>query len=220
MDIYSSMPDQADYDENSGRRKFMAAAAASMLGGLCAANTSVMAAGSPGTVPMMGARKGSEPQGKVAARQSTESRRLHIYNEHLGEELDVVYYVGGIYRHEELSRLNWLMRDRRMGVDFQMDTTLYDQLFLLREELRTDTPVHILSGYRTAATNAKLRRRSKGVAKYSLHMEGRAADIYIPGIPTRQVREAALSLNAGGVGIYSNLNFVHMDTGSIRYWGK
>lgn len=221
MDNNYYKADQPDCCEKSSRRKFMATATASAIGGLCGVNAgAALAARSLGSVPLTGARAGTEAQGRLASREKSESRRLHIVNEHLGEELDLVYYIGGVYRHAELSRLNWLMRDRRAGLDFQMDTTLYDQLFLLREELRTDTPVHVLSGYRTAATNAKLRSRSKGVAKYSLHMEGRAADIYVPGVSTNDVRRAAVSMKAGGVGVYSHLNFVHIDTGTVRYWGK
>jgi len=122
--------------------------------------------------------------------------------------------------NDNISKLNNLMRDRRANTATQMDTTLYDQLFLLRTLLDTDKPVHVLSGYRTPETNAKLRRRSKGVAKYSLHMEGRAADIYIPGIPIKTVQKTMLEMQAGGVGVYSKSNFVHIDTGQVRNWGN
>ena len=182
------------------------------------ASTNAMAA-REGTVPLIGASKASPLQGEVAALEPMSSRRLHLVNEHTGDDIDVVYYTHGIYIHESLSMLNNLMRDRRANIATQMDTTLYDQLFLLHRGLGTDEPVHVLSGYRTAKTNAKLRRRSKGVAKYSLHMEGRAADIYIPGYSARNIQSAAVSMRAGGVGLYSKSNFVHVDTGQVRFWG-
>lgn len=162
----------------------------------------------------------SEPQGALLKLQPNAPRRLHLINEHTGDNVDAVYFVGGFPVNTKLQLLNKLMRDRRANKAIAMDTHLYDQLFLLRSALGTEEPIHILSGYRTRQTNAKLRKRSKGVAKYSLHMEGRAADIFIPGISPRKIQEAAISLNAGGVGLYSRLNFVHVDTGAVRYWGR
>ncbi len=147
------------------------------------------------------------------------SRRIHLVNAHTWDDLNVVYYTHGIYIDENIRKLNHLMRDRRANASIKMDTSLYDQLLRLQLALGTEDPVHVLSGYRTPETNAKLRRRSPGVAKFSLHMEGRAADIYIPGIPVDKLHEAAMDMQAGGVGLYSNSNFVHMDTGALRHWG-
>ena len=101
-----------------------------------------------------------------------------------------------------------------------MDRVLFDSLSRLHASLDTDEPLHLLSGYRTPETNAKLRQRSKGVAKFSLHMEGRAADIYVPGVPTRTLQQAALSMQAGGVGYYGRSGFVHIDTGNVRHWER
>ncbi len=171
-------------------------------------------------VPLGEAGPATVGQGAVATMARNETRRLHLYNDHTGDEVNVVYYINGIYRNEELAKLNHLMRDRRANIATQIDTTLYDQLCLLRDTVGTDRPMHILSGYRTAKTNASLRRRSSGVAKYSLHMEGRAADIYMPGLKVAELRKIARSLEAGGVGLYSNSNFVHIDTGAVRYWGS
>lgn len=158
--------------------------------------------------------------GALATLSENAARRLHLLNRHTGDDVDLVYFVDGIYIQRSLAAFNNLMRDRRANIATDMDVNLYDQLFLLRSQLKTDKPVHILSGYRTPETNAKLRKRSSGVAKYSLHMEGRAADLYVPGFKTRQIQQAARGLEAGGVGIYSNSGFVHMDTGKVRYWGR
>lgn len=209
-------------NDRDHRRRFLrcsgvaALAVPAMLSGL---GSSKAIGAVSGKVPVLGASEPSPMQGAVAALDPMMSRRLHLINEHTGDDIDVVYYTHGIYIHENLSMLNNLMRDRRANISTQMDTTLYNQLFLLHQKLGTEEPVHILSGYRTAETNAKLRKRSKGVAKYSLHMEGRAADIYIPGYSAKKIQKAALSLQAGGVGLYSQSNFVHIDTGQVRHWG-
>jgi len=207
------------------RRRFLKATGAALLGtpavaGLFASGD--VLAGSrnhSGHVPLTKAAQASPLQGALVEMDGYTTRRLHLVNEHTGDDINVVYYTHGIYLNDNISMLNHLMRDRRANVATQMDTTLYNQLFLLRTRLGTDEPVHVLSGYRTPETNARLRKRSKRVAKYSLHMEGRAADIYIPGFSVKQIQGVAVSLKAGGVGLYSKSNFVHIDTGQIRYWG-
>jgi uncharacterized protein YcbK (DUF882 family) len=55
------------------------------------------------------------------------------------------------------------------------------------------------------------------VAKHSLHMEGRAIDVRLPGVSLADLRDAAVSLKAGGVGYYPS-QFVHLDTGRVRRW--
>lgn len=185
-----------------------------MLGMAAASTTfasSVLAAGSS---------QAAAPVVQLPQLDPVASRRIHLVNAHTWDKLDVVYYTHGIYIDENIAQLNHLMRDRRANVSISMDTSLYDQLLRLQLALGTSEPVHILSGYRTPETNAKLRRRSPGVAKFSLHMEGRAADVYIPGMPVEKLHQAAMDMHAGGVGLYSNSNFVHLDTGALRHWGS
>ena len=156
----------------------------------------------------------------VARAEVPEERRLRMVNDHTGEHLDIVYYTHGMYVDESLAAIDHLMRDRRANEERVMDRHLLDDLVRLHASLGTEEPLHLLSGYRTPATNAKLRKRSKGVAKYSLHMEGRAADIHVPGIRTRDLHEAAVAMQAGGVGYYRRSGFVHVDTGRVRQWGN
>lgn len=146
-------------------------------------------------------------------------RRLRLVNAHTWEKLDLVYWSRGEYVKDSMHEINMLMRDHRANELMDMDAKLIDDLHTLYNLLDTKERIHILSGYRTKATNAKLRQRSNGVAKYSLHMEGRAADISVPGRNAKQVREAALSMKAGGVGYYASSGFVHIDTGNVRNWG-
>jgi uncharacterized protein YcbK (DUF882 family) len=86
--------------------------------------------------------------------------------------------------------------------------------------LASDATIEVISGYRSPATNERLRRRGGGgVASRSLHLQGRALDIRMVGVPLSILRDAALDLRAGGVGFYPESNFLHIDTGTVRRWG-
>ena len=147
-------------------------------------------------------------------------RRLRLFNAHTWEEIDLVYFTHGMYIDESLVAISHLMRDHRANAERPMDPKLLDDLVRLHASLGTDEPLRLLSGYRTPETNARLRARRKGVAKFSLHMEGRAADIHVPGVSTQQLFEAALAMRAGGVGYYKSSGFVHVDTGLVRNWAR
>ena len=99
-----------------------------------------------------------------------------------------------------------------------MDRRLYDLLYTLQQQVTSKSSYQVISGYRSPATNAKLNRNSSGVAKRSLHMQGKAIDIRLPGVELKHLRKAALSLKAGGVGYYPKSNFIHVDTGRPRFW--
>ncbi|MDX1654536.1 MAG: DUF882 domain-containing protein [Candidatus Competibacteraceae bacterium] len=153
---------------------------------------------------------------KVAGIQERE-RLLSIYNAHTGESLKLVYWAPGDgYLNQSLKEISWVLRDRRTDEVELIDPALLDQLYALRLQLNSRETFHILSGYRSPRTNEMLRRNGHGVAKNSFHMQGRAVDIRLPGRDVSQVRRAALSLQAGGVGSYRS--FVHIDTGPVRSW--
>jgi len=145
-------------------------------------------------------------------------RELRLINAHTWEKLDIVYWSQGRYISDSLQKINYLMRDHRAGESIDIDVNLIEDLHKLYSLLDSNERVHILSGYRTKETNAKLRKRSSGVAKFSLHMEGRAIDLSLPGRSAKEVRRAALSMNSGGVGYYASAGFVHIDTGPVRNW--
>ncbi len=147
-------------------------------------------------------------------------RRLRLANAHTWEKLDLVYWAEGKYNPESMAEINHLMRDHRANRSKAMDVNLIDQLHALVTALDTKERVHVLSGYRTPETNARLRSRSKAVAKYSLHMDARAMDFNIPGKNAKTIHKAAMAMNAGGVGLYSRSGFVHIDTGRVRSWGQ
>ncbi|RRQ20018.1 DUF882 domain-containing protein [Thiohalobacter thiocyanaticus] len=153
------------------------------------------------------------------ARIGTPTRReLALHNLHTGESTEVVYWRDGDYAGSALADLNHLLRDHRSGEVWDMDPALLDQLYLLQRQVGVERPYQVISGYRSPSTNAMLRGQSSGVAKRSLHMQGRAIDIRLPGVKLSKLREAALTLQAGGVGYYPQSNFVHLDTGRVRFW--
>jgi len=149
---------------------------------------------------------------------STGERKLKFYNLHTGEHLNATYWVDGVYVADEMRAINRILRDFRTGEVQPMDRHLMDVLFALQHKVDKRGAFHVISGYRSPKTNAKLHHRSNGVATRSLHMRGKAIDIRLPGVNLRHLRQAALSLHAGGVGYYPNSNFIHVDTGRPRFW--
>ncbi|MFB9133941.1 DUF882 domain-containing protein [Vibrio olivae] len=152
------------------------------------------------------------------ASPATKPRTLALNNLHTGESLETCYFDGQKYVRDELHKLNHLCRDFRRNEVFSMDKRLFDHIARIQKVLGTDAEVQIISGYRSPATNEQLRNRSSGVAKKSYHMTGQAIDFRLHGVSLRRVRDAARSLKAGGVGYYPKSNFVHIDTGPVRYW--
>jgi uncharacterized protein YcbK (DUF882 family) len=155
-----------------------------------------------------------------AASPATEYR-LRFYHTHTNERLDIVYRRGDKYVPEALDRLDQYLRDYRTGDVHHYDPRVFDLLYELTASLgRPSTEIDVICGYRTARTNQFLRSRSihTGVAEHSLHMQAEAIDIRLPGVPTSQLRDAALGLHRGGVGYYQASDFVHVDVGRVRRW--
>jgi uncharacterized protein YcbK (DUF882 family) len=147
-----------------------------------------------------------------------ECRSIELLNTHTGESLRTEYFGDGGYRDGSLSALNHLLRDFRTGEVAQIDRQLFDLLHDMAALAGREARFEVISGFRSAATNAMLNSRSNGVAKHSLHMEGRAIDVRLQGYRTDRLRDLALSLRSGGVGFYRKLDFVHVDTGRVRTW--
>jgi len=146
-------------------------------------------------------------------------RDLSMNHTHTREKISVTYAKGASYLPEALSDLNHFLRDHYTGLVGRMDPGLYDILHSLRSSLGARAPYHIISGYRSPHTNERLRTtRGGGVARRSLHMDGKAVDIRIPGVPLKELRDAALELKRGGVGYYPGSDFIHVDTGKVRSW--
>jgi uncharacterized protein YcbK (DUF882 family) len=149
-----------------------------------------------------------------------ETRTISFHHVHTKESLTVTYRRNGRYDEEALSKINHLLRDWREQEPIKMDPHLIDLLWEVHREVGAKEPISIICGYRSEETNSMLRRRSRGVAKFSQHMTGRAIDFFIPGVSLTDIQAAGLRAQRGGVGIYPSSHFVHMDTGSVRHWPR
>lgn len=149
---------------------------------------------------------------------SAGERALSFFNTHTGENVTAVYWCDGAYRSEALAQLNRVLRDHRTGAVRDIDCRLFDLLHTLRADLGTRAPFHVISCYRSPRTNAGLRAAGRAVAEKSLHMEGKAMDVRIPGVRLDDLHQAAVARRAGGVGYYLGPSFVHVDVGRVRYW--
>ena len=147
----------------------------------------------------------------------TRSLRLQVVN--TGERWEGVYWRDGAYVPEATRRLDALLRDHRAGRVAQMDPKLFDQLWELHERLGSSEPWRVISAYRSPQTNAAVRRAQGGVARNSFHIQAKALDVDLTDRSVRAIRQAAIGLQAGGVGQYPRSDFVHIDTGPVRSWG-
>lgn len=145
-------------------------------------------------------------------------RRIRLRSTRTGEAVDTIYWVEGQYIPEALSEISWFMRDWRENELIQYDRRNIDILAATLRLMDTDEAYHVVSGYRSPATNRMLSRRSNGVAQNSYHMRGMAADLKLSSRSIHQMAKAAEACNAGGVGKYGRSNFVHMDCGPVRTW--
>lgn len=146
------------------------------------------------------------------------ARSLRFVHTHTGEALTAPYFEGGAYSNSCLSQVNFLLRDFRTGESHQIDPSLLDILYELQTLANHDAPFEIISGYRSPQTNAMLHAHSSGVAEHSQHLLGKAVDVRLTGFSTRALGEYARSLSRGGVGFYASSDFVHIDTGNVRFW--
>jgi len=149
-------------------------------------------------------------------------RRVRFHNLHTDEKLDAVYWEQGRYVPDALHAVNTVLRDFRTGDVHMMDPALLDLLVAVSAKTETNSPFYVISGYRSPQTNAMLRDEGgagTGVAKKSLHLEGKAIDIRLGDVALSHLHNAALSLGGGGVGYYPTSDFVHLDVGAVRQWG-
>lgn len=151
-----------------------------------------------------------------------DTRTLSMLHKHTGEQILITFKRNGRYDQDALNKLNWFLRDWRRDEPTRMDPHLFDVVWEVYRSVGAQSQIHVVSAYRSAGTNAMLRRRSRAVAQQSRHITGQAMDFYIPGASMTRVREAGMMLQRGGVGFYpgSANQFVHMDTGSVRHWPK
>jgi len=154
----------------------------------------------------------------LSAGANTPERSLRFYHTHTGQTLEVVYWSHGRYRYDALRELNRFLSDWRNGERIEMDPELMDALYQIQKTANSRGTFEVVSAYRSPETNELLRSRSNGVAKKSQHLEGKAIDIRLSDLDSRELRDTALALQLGGVGFYEKSDFVHIDTGRVRRW--
>ncbi len=155
----------------------------------------------------------------LQAAPARNSRRLQLEHLHTEEQLSLVYAIGNNYLPSATQLLDRFLRDHYSQEIGRIDLRLFDLLHQIQQILGCQQPFQVISGFRSPATNDQLRANGTGgVARNSLHMSGRAIDIRLAEIPLTDLRDAAMLLKAGGVGYYSQEQFVHIDTGKVRYW--
>jgi uncharacterized protein YcbK (DUF882 family) len=166
--------------------------------------------------------KDAHPIQQAQFQFSTDPRRVKFHNLHTDEKLDAVYWEDGHYVPDALHAVNHVLRDFRTGDTHMMDPGLLDLLVAVQAKTETKSPFYVISGYRSPRTNAMLRAEggeATGVAKKSMHLEGKAIDLRLADVQLSHLHNAALSLGGGGVGYYPTSDFVHMDVGPVRQWG-
>ena len=155
----------------------------------------------------------------TSIKELASAKELSFYNLHTDERLRLAFYENGRYVPSAMAELNHFLRDYRSGDVYPIDPALFEQLHTLQGLVETPGEFHVISGYRSPKTNKMLHAHSDGVANHSMHLEGRAIDIRLPGKDLGLLHKAALSMNAGGVGFYPGSDFIHLDTGRVRHWG-
>jgi len=145
-------------------------------------------------------------------------RSLSFFNTHTHESLSAEYCRAGCLIDPSLEKIDYILRDDRVGEIKKINLRLLDLLHTLSRKIAASEPYHVISGYRSPRTNAYLRERGKGVAEHSLHLLGQAIDIRVPGVKLLDLYRTAVSLRGGGVGIYPASDFVHVDVGRVRTW--
>jgi uncharacterized protein YcbK (DUF882 family) len=145
-------------------------------------------------------------------------KSLRLFNVHTGESWRGVFWAAGDFVHDAVCDINKLVRDFRSNTSLPMDPALLVLLAQVSAAVGPELAVHVISGYRSPETNQMLAEKGDGVAKHSLHMEGKAMDIRVPGRSLDVVRRAGVALRGGGVGYYQASQFVHLDTGRLRHW--
>ncbi len=155
---------------------------------------------------------------RARAQESPLVKRLALRNLHTPESIELEFFRGDAYIPSALAAAQVFLRDYRNGEQHPIDPPLFDYLYEVARRLGVDPVFGVISGYRSPQTNERLRERSNGVARHSLHLEGRAIDVRLEGVDCADLASGALALSRGGVGYYRRSDFVHLDTGALRTW--
>ena len=157
-----------------------------------------------------------------AAQPAPAERTLRLYNTHTGESLRSVFWAEGQFIPDALKDINKLLRDHRNDKVADMDPKLILLLNDVSDKFGDGQTLHIISGYRSPESNARLREQGVPAARQSLHLVGKAADIRIANLNEEVLGGLIKSFRGGGVGYYYRSGprggWIHADTGLARTW--
>jgi len=154
----------------------------------------------------------------ICSAKISRKRAISLFHVRAQKELTLTYAKGNAYDPRALAKINSFLRDYQTGQIHRIDPQLLDILWTVQQEMGCKGPYKVVSAFRSPQTNRRLRSTKSGVANHSLHMQGKAIDISLPGARLNQIRQCAMSMKTGGVGYYPRSNFVHLDTGIYRTW--
>jgi uncharacterized protein YcbK (DUF882 family) len=131
-----------------------------------------------------------------------------------------LYWKDGEIVNSGYQDLCWLMRDFHVDEAIKMDVQLLNLMYAMQSWLGmygTQQPLNIHSAYRSPETN----RNTAFAATKSFHMTGQALDFSVEDVRGVDLLRLAGFFGVGGLGFYPSRsnNFIHMDTGNIRFWG-
>jgi len=165
-----------------------------------------------------GAARAAGAGDELPGTSSAAAKRISLLNLHTAEKIDLEFFRGQDYVPDSLVAIRVCLRDYRNGEQHVIDPKLMDYLYDVARHIGVDPVFSVISGYRSPQTNEQLRERSNGVARHSLHLEGRAIDVRLAGVDCADLAAQAREMNRGGVGYYQKSDFVHLDTGAFRTW--
>ncbi|MSP66889.1 MAG: DUF882 domain-containing protein [Alphaproteobacteria bacterium] len=200
------------------RRGFLAAAGWTALALALAPAAALAGTRSDRAALRPGVRPATLPAARPIPGRRSSEKSLDLVNVQTGEKAKAVYWANGRYLDSGLRGIDWALRDHRNDEVTHMAPDLMDLLHDLKARLGIQAPFHVISAYRSPATNARLFFEGHGVAWNSLHVQGKAIDIRLPSVSLRNVYRAARGMERGGVGYYPRSDFVHLDVGDVRYW--
>ena len=152
-------------------------------------------------------------------------RTLTVVRPASGEKAKLLYWKDGEIIDAAYQELCHLLRDVNGKETAPIDPKLFEtlwgsQAFIARYGI--ESPLEILSGYRTPKSNQALIEQGIPAARQSLHIQGKAADIRIPNLNAEVLGGLVRSFRQGGVGFYYREGprggWIHADTGLQRTW--
>lgn len=135
-----------------------------------------------------------------------------LYNIHTREALPLIEGRAPVGR-----LFDDLTRCRGFGERKTIDPRLLETVVAAASHFGA-SKVEVISAYRSEKFNDTLAKKGRHVATRSKHIDGQAIDVTFVGIDAEKVGAWLWKTFDGGVGVYRESNFVHIDVGPKRRW--